>query len=153
MSLIKNFQIYGDSLTELETECFNKLLGFNDLAPSLTISSLAQALNVSTTTVFRMVKKLNYKTFMAFRDDLLYHRHDEYSVDEKKVGTLNLMEREIQDTLDMLHNVDISKAIKQIRGARSVMICSSGMNKYVAKILAVKLSLYRIRTIYPDDQW
>ena len=27
------------------------------------------------------------------------------------------------------------------------------MNKYVAKILAVKLSLYGIRTIYPDDHW
>ena len=40
MSLIKNFQKYGNNLTELEIECFNKLLTFRDLEPSLTISSL-----------------------------------------------------------------------------------------------------------------
>lgn len=70
MSLIKNFQKYGNNLTELEIECFNKLLTFRDLEPSLTISSLAETLNVSTTTIFRMVKKLDYKTFMDFRYDL-----------------------------------------------------------------------------------
>ena len=78
MSLIKNFQEYGNHLTELEVECFHKLLSFQDLQPNLTISSLSEALNVSTTTIFRMVKKLNYKTFMDFRYDLLYHRRDEY---------------------------------------------------------------------------
>lgn len=78
MSLIKNFQKYGNNLTELEIECFNKLLTFRDLEPSLTISSLAETLNVSTTTIFRMVKKLDYKTFMDFRYDLLYYRRDEY---------------------------------------------------------------------------
>mgnify|MGYP007069344407 CR=1 FL=1 len=31
MSLIKNFQKYGNNLTELEIECFNKLLTFRDL--------------------------------------------------------------------------------------------------------------------------
>ena len=61
MSLIKNFQKYGNNLTELEIESFQKLLTFENLEPSLTISSLADALNVSTTTIFRMVKKLNYK--------------------------------------------------------------------------------------------
>lgn len=66
MSLIKNFQEYGNHLTELEVECFHKLLSFQDLQPNLTISSLSEALNVSTTTIFRMVKKLNYKTFMDF---------------------------------------------------------------------------------------
>ena len=153
MSLIKNFQKHGNHLTELEIECFNKLLAFHDLEPSLTISSLADTLNVSTTTIFRMVKKLNYKTFMDFRYDLLYHRRDEYEYQAPTESTCDSLEKEIKDTMEMLRNVDINDAVKDIVQAKSVLICSSGMNKYVAKILAVKLSLYGIRTIYPDDHW
>ena len=153
MSLIKNFQKYGNNLTELEIECFNKLLTFRDLEPSLTISSLAETLNVSTTTIFRMVKKLDYKTFMDFRYDLLYHRRDEYEYQSPVESTCDSLEKEIKDTIEMLRNLDIDDVIKDIVKAKSVLICSSGMNKYVAKILAVKLSLYGIRTIYPDDHW
>ncbi|MFQ6793217.1 MurR/RpiR family transcriptional regulator [Thomasclavelia sp.] len=153
MSLIKNFQQYGNNLTELEIESFQKLLAFENLQPSLTISSLAEALNVSTTTIFRMVKKLNYKTFMDFRYDLLYHRQDEFVYNATDENIIDVMEKEIRDTMTMLKNIEIDEMIKDIINAKSVLICSSGMNKYVAKILAVKLSLYGIRTIYPDDSW
>lgn len=153
MSLIKNFQEYGNHLTELEVECFHKLLSFQDLQPKLTISSLSEALNVSTTTIFRMVKKLNYKTFMDFRYDLLYHRRDEYEYTSKCDNVCDTIEKEIKDTMSMLRHLDIGKAIESIVQAKNVLVCSSGMNKYVAKILAVKLSLFGIRTIYPDDNW
>lgn len=153
MSLIKNFQEYGNHLTELEVECFHKLLSFQDLQPNLTISSLSEALNVSTTTIFRMVKKLNYKTFMDFRYDLLYHRRDEYEYTSRCDNVCDTIEKEIKDTMSMLRHLDIGKAIESIVQAKNVLVCSSGMNKYVAKILAVKLSLFGIRTIYPDDNW
>lgn len=153
MSLIKNFQEYGNHLTELEVECFHKLLSFDDLQPSLTISSLSEALNVSTTTIFRMVKKLNYKSFIDFRYDLLYHRRDKYEFVNRGENVCDALENEIKDTISMLRNIDISGAIEKIVNARSVLICTSGMNKYVANILAVKLSLFGIRTIYPDDNW
>ena len=104
MSLIKNFQKHGNHLTELEIECFNKLLAFHDLDPSLTISSLADTLNVSTTKIFRMVKKLNYKTFMDFRYDLLYHRRDEYEYQAPTESTCDSLEKEIKDTMEMLRN-------------------------------------------------
>ena len=97
MSLIKNFQKYGNNLTELEIECFNKLLTFRDLEPSLTISSLAETLNVSTTTIFRMVKKLDYKTFMDFRYDLLYYRRDEYEYQSPVESTCDSLEKEIKE--------------------------------------------------------
>ena len=83
MSLIKNFQEFGNQLTELEVECFHKLLSFQNLQPNLTISSLSETLNVSTTTIFRMVKKLIYKTFMDFRYDLLNHRRVQYDFTSK----------------------------------------------------------------------
>ena len=98
-------------------------------------------------------QKLNYKTFMDFRYDLLYHRRDEYEYQAPTESTCDSLEKEIKDTMEMLRNVDINDAVKDIVQAKSVLICSSGMNKYVAKILAVKLSLYGIRTIYPDDHW
>lgn len=153
MSLIKNFQEFGNQLTELEVECFHKLLSFQNLQHNLTISSLSETLNVSTTTIFRMVKKLNYKTFMDFRYDLLYHRRDQYELTSKCENTCDSIEKEIKDTMSMLRHLDVSQAIDDIVHAKSVLICSSGMNKYVAKILAVKLSLFGIRTIYPDDSW
>ena len=127
MSLIKNFQKYGNNLTELEIECFNKLLTFRDLEPSLTISSLAETLNVSTTTIFRMVKKLDYKTFMDFRYDLLYHRRDEYEYQSPVESTCDSLEKEIKDTIEMLRNLDIDDVIKDIVKAKSVLICSSGI--------------------------
>lgn len=153
MSLIKSFQKHGNSLTELEIECFNQLLTFKDLEPSLTISSLAESLNVSTTTIFRMVKKLEYKTFMDFRYDLLFHRRDEFE-NRPHVGNIwDSLEKDIHNTIEMLRELDISDVVRHIAKAKSILICASGMNKYVAKILAVKLSLYGIRTIYPDDPW
>ena len=119
MSLIKNFQKYGNNLTELEIECFNKLLTFRDLEPSLTISSLAETLNVSTTTIFRMVKKFDYKTFMDFRYDLLYHRRDEYEYQSPVESTCDSLEKEIKDTIEMLRNLDIDDVIKDIVKAKS----------------------------------
>ena len=101
----------------------------------------------------KLKNKLNYKTFMDFRYDLLYHRRDEYEYQAPTESTCDSLEKEIKDTMEMLRNVDINDAVKDIVQAKSVLICSSGMNKYVAKILAVKLSLYGIRTIYPDDHW
>lgn len=153
MSLVKNFQLFGNSLTELERDCFQQLLAFQDLNPRLTISSLAETLNVSTTTIFRMVKKLNYKTFMEFRYDLLYQRHENYHYHAQEESVCDLMEQEIRNTFEMLRHVNCDEAVKKIIQAKNVLICASGMNNYVAKILAVKLSLYGIRTIYPDDQW
>lgn len=153
MSLIKNFQKYGNNLTPLEIDCFNQILAETNIEPSLTIASLAQNLNVSTTTIFRMVKKLNYKTFMDFRYDLLYQRRDQFNKEHEYQNVCDTLEKEIKDTIEMLRNTDISDIVAQIVNAKNVLICSSGMNKYIAKILAVKLSLYGIHTIYPDDHW
>ena len=76
-------------------------------------------------------------------------KNDDSDADEG----IDAIEKEIKDTMSMLRHLDISQAIDDIVHAKSVLICSSGMNKYVAKILAVKLSLFGIRTIYPDDSW
>ena len=93
-------------------ECFHKLLSFQDLQPNLTISSLSEALNVSTTTIFRMVKKLNYKTFMDFRYDLLYHRRDEYEYTSRCDNVCDTIEKEIKDTMSMLRHLDMEKLLK-----------------------------------------
>ena len=41
---------------------------------TITIQYLADILNVSTTTIYRMVKKLGYPSFKEFSYDLVYHK-------------------------------------------------------------------------------
>lgn len=154
MTLLANFQKNSNSLSKLEIDCFNKLLVCDNLDPNFTIASIAVYLMVSTTTIFRMVKKLGYGTFMEFRYDLLYRRRktveNSITVDS---NTIDQIEKQITDTLDILKSIDVKVLVKAITNANSVLIYSSGMNNYIAKILAIKLSLMGIRTNYPEDQW
>ena len=154
MTLLANFQKNSDSLSKLEIDCFNKLLDCDNLDPNFTIASIAEYLMVSTTTIFRMVKKLGYGTFMEFRYDLLYRRRKtvENSITVNS-NTIDQIEKQITDTMDMLKSIDVKVLVKAISNANSVLICSTGMNNYIAKILAIKLSLMGIRTNYPEDQW
>ncbi|MEG0276741.1 MAG: MurR/RpiR family transcriptional regulator [Coprobacillus sp.] len=155
MSLLSSFQKNSDSLSKLEVECFHKLIETETLDPNCTIASLADFLLVSTTTIFRMAKKLGYRTFMEFRYDLLYQRRETMfsQMSDDCVDSMQVIEKQISNTIDLLKSTDMKSIVEKISKASSVLICSTGMNNYIAKILAVKLSLMGIRTNYPEDQW
>lgn len=155
MSLLSNFQKNSDSLSKLEVECFHKLIETENLDPHCTIASLADFLLVSTTTIFRMAKKLGYRTFMEFRYDLLYQRRETMFNQNQDIqeNSMQSLEKQLTNTIDLLKHTDMNAIVKEISQAASVLICSTGMNNYIAKILAVKLSLMGIRTNYPEDQW
>lgn len=57
MALLDQFMKNVDVLSEIENQCFQEILKMNLYKKTITIQYLADMLNVSTTTIYRMVKK------------------------------------------------------------------------------------------------
>lgn len=154
MSLLQHYNTHGSNLSEVETYCFKKLLQLPIAHNSVTIQHFADELNVSTTTIFRMCKKLGYASFKDFRFDILYYKREDFA-DQKNtaVSVLEHMHQQCEETFHLLEKTEIAAAAHAILQAKKVLICSTGMNNYIAKILSIKLSLIGISNIYPDDQW
>lgn len=153
MSLLQNYHQYGKSLSEVEDYCFNHILQINEFQKGLTIQWLANELNVSTTTIYRMCKKLGYDSFKDFRFDILFHKRDNFETVKAEDNPLHHIQKQTEETFQRMAQLDIKKMTQDIKTAETVLICSTGMNNHIAKILSTKLSLMGIHNIYPEDQW
>lgn len=154
MSLLQQYNLHGANLSEVEAYCFKRILQLPITEKNATIKCFAEELNVSTTTIFRMCLKLGYDSFKSFRFDVLYYKRDEFAQQENtSVSVLKHMHQQCEETFHLLDKMDISIAVQAILKAEKVLICSTGMNNYIAKILSIKLSLIGVPNIYPDDQW
>lgn len=154
MNLLQNFNNNAKNLSEVESYCFQTILKMEHFHKDVTIQWLADELNVSTTTIFRMCKKLGYPSFKQFRYDLLYHKRDAFEVDVlPDHSVLSHIRKQIDESFDLLMDFPMDKMIDQLLHAHTVLICSTGMNNYIAKILSIKLSLMGVTNVYPDDQW
>lgn len=78
MALLDQFMKNVDVLSEIENQCFQEILKMNLYKKTITIQYLADMLNVSTTTIYRMVKKLGYPSFKEFSYDLVYHKENHF---------------------------------------------------------------------------
>lgn len=154
MSLLQQYNLHGSNLSEVEAYCFKRILQLQVTQKNATIQHFADELNVSTTTIFRMCKSLGYDSFKNFRFDILYYKRDEFI--EQQNASLSVLERmhqQCEETFHLLQKADMNIAVQAILKAGKVLICSTGMNNYIAKILSIKLSLIGVPNIFPDDQW
>lgn len=154
MSLLQHYSAHDAHLSEVESYCFKRILQLTMADKNVTIQYLADELNVSTTTIFRMCKKLGYASFKEFRYDFLYYKREDFSEQKDTIRTtLDHMHQQCEETFHLLEKTEITAAAQAILQAKKVLICSTGMNNYIAKILSIKLSLIGISNMYPDDQW
>lgn len=153
MSLLQKYEKNSEYLSNVEHVCFKKLLELDVTDKNITIQYLADYFNVSTTTIFRMTKKLGYTSFNEFRYDLLYHRRQEFDQKGMQEDVLQHIKQQVEETFSLLQDTNINSILDTLLKAKTVLICSSGMNNYIAKILSIKLSLVGVKTVFPDDQW
>ena len=78
MALLDHYMKNGNLLSEVENYCFQNILKMELHDKNITIQYIADELNVSTTTIFRMTKKLGYQSFKELRYDLLYHNRNDF---------------------------------------------------------------------------
>ena len=154
MSLLNKYQENEELLTKTEKYCFNKILNELEINKNVTIQWIADELNVSTTTVFRMIKNLGYESFKDFRYDLLFSRREALTTfDLRNMDILNLINMQIKDTMDYLGDIDIDSIVDVIFKAKNIIICGGGMNNYIGGLLEVKLNLNNINAKYSGDSW
>lgn len=153
MALLDQFMKNSNLLSDVENDCFQSILKMDLSSKTITIQYLADCLNVSTTTIYRMVKKLGYPSFKEFSYDLLYHKRKHF-VTSYDVGNIEQqMKEQFFETLDYFHNVDLQAIIEMIDHSHSLLIASTGLNNYIAKIFEIKLSLMGKKVNFPDDPW
>lgn len=153
MALLDQFMKNVDVLSEIENQCFQEILKMNLDKKTITIQYLADMLNVSTTTIYRMVKKLGYPSFKEFSYDLVYHKRKSFLQYHQVDDIEEQMKEQFLETLNYLKNMDLNPLLQCIDQSNSLLIASSGLNNNIAKILATKLSLMGKKVSFPEDPW
>lgn len=136
-------------LSAMEKEMVQQIMKNRSLFTykSFTIANIAEQLNVSSTSLHRVSKKLGYESFTLFKED--YFAKQEMDQQE---------ENEHHDYLDMLSTTyrlvkrGISnEMIEQLASARRITIYGMGMSSYLAKMFQIKLQLAGILCEQYDD--
>lgn len=155
MNLVERINEYGNSLSSTEKYCLDNIIS-SDSMVKVTIQQLADNLNVSTTTIFRMVKKLKYKSFNDFKDDLLLNKTltlENSSIPDEDDEIINNLSRQYLQTLQLMKSVDFEPIVKSIKEAKNVLICAMGMTHYIARVLEIKTKLNGINSRHFSDPW
>lgn len=155
MSLIKKINNYSSTLSETEKYCLDKILNL-DKNSKITIQELANKLNVSTTTIFRMIKKLRYVSFNDFKTDLLLNKTlnlENSPIPDSDDEIIKNLSSQYLQTLYLLNDIDFEPIINQLKQSKNVLICAMGMTHYVARILEVKIKLNGINARHFSDPW
>lgn len=153
MALLDHYMKNAHLMSEIEDECFQGLLKMDIQDKNITIQWIADVFNVSTTTIFRMTKKLGYQSFKELRYDLLYHKRKSFEdIETKDDIEIEMMEL-FQETLNNMKSIDLQEILSVILNSESLLIASTGLNNYIARILSIKLSLLGKKVSFPDDPW
>lgn len=155
MNLVDRINKYGRTLSNTEKYCLDNIISDESMV-KVTIQQLADNLNVSTTTIFRMIKKLQYKSFNDFKDDLLLNKtlnlENSYLPDEDD-EIINNLSRQYLQTLQLMKGIDFEPIVKDIKQANNVLICATGMTHYIARVLEIKTKLNGINSRHFSDPW
>ncbi|MGL5347597.1 MAG: MurR/RpiR family transcriptional regulator, partial [Peptostreptococcaceae bacterium] len=155
MNLVDRINKHSSALSNTEKYCLDNILSDERMVKA-TIQQLADNLNVSTTTVFRMIKKLQYKSFNDFKNDLLLNKtltlENSYLPDEDD-KVINNLSRQYLQTLQLMKSIDFEPIVKSIKEAKNVLICAMGMTHYIARVLEIKTKLNGINSRHFSDPW
>ncbi|MGL6108321.1 MurR/RpiR family transcriptional regulator [Romboutsia sp.] len=155
MNLVDRINKHGGNLSNTEKYCLDNIIN-NESMVKVTIQQLADSLNVSTTTIFRMVKKLEYKSFNDFKDDLLLNKTltlENSLIPDEDDEIINNLSRQYLQTLQLMKSVDFDPIVKNIKESKNVLICAMGMTHYIARVLEIKIKLNGINSRHFSDPW
>ncbi|WP_192986021.1 MurR/RpiR family transcriptional regulator [Carnobacterium mobile] len=149
MSLQKQISLHADSLTDMEKNLLHNIIENKGKFEyeTFTIALISNTFNVSKTSVHRLTKKLEYSSFLHFKDEFfLRFRINEDMVIEKN--------SEVDLLLDTFHAVQESitpKMIHELIEAKRITIYGMGMNSFIGKMFQIKLQLLGKHVEQYDD--
>jgi len=168
---LTNLSQHFDSFTHSQKRTANYLTDhISDFAFS-TLESLAEKINVSTTTIIRFARALGYKGFSEMQRDIqaeLKHREslpgrleDMPSISDNHLLRESIENdiKNIKKTLDVQKDEDLKKAIEIISGARHIYVLGMRSSFAVAHYMASQLGeikkhvnlIQSIGMIYPEE--
>lgn len=144
-----------EHFTDIECHIADYVLKQEENLEKQSARSIAYVLYVSPSTVVRFFQKLGFQGFNDFKNEYLkevdylsshfqelnpntpFHYHDKNIVVAHKMG--QLYHEIIDDTLSLIHHDDLQKAIDLIHQAKTVYICSAGVQNEIAYTFKDKL--------------
>lgn len=132
---------HSTNLTLMEQAMVKKLLKNKDVLiyDHFTITYLADFLNVSTTSLHRLSKKLGYSSFKLMKEDFFEEENIEtdHPIPYDYLGMISMTYRSVESSITQEMMNDLLKA-------KRIVIYGMGMSHYIAKIFQIKLQLLGI---------
>lgn len=150
MNLHRRISTYTKNLTRLEKDLLRELLENRDkfTYKTFTIENIAEKFSTSTSTVHRLSKKLEYKSFVQFKDD--YFEKNKINADKMEFSD-NSYINSIIETYKLVLDGPQEEIIDKIAQCKKITIYSMGMSNYLAKMFKIKLQLLGIPAEEHDD--
>lgn len=150
MSLQKRISSYNKNLTRLESDLLDKLLKNKDKFnyKTFTIENIAEIFSTSTSTIHRISKKLEYKSFIQFKDD--YFEKNKFGEEKKEILENSYM-NSIMDTYNLVSMGLKEEILDKMEKCKKITLYSVGINKYLGRIFKLKLQNLGIPVDAHDD--
>ena len=124
----------------------------------MSITELSNLANVSTTTIFRTVKKLGFNGFSEYKFNLIsnienkeyFNKIEERDRSEIK-NIISKNQQEVNNTINKLNIKSIYDSINYLKKSNTILIFARGLSELVAEELQVKFQLLDKRCdVYTD---
>lgn len=144
---------YEDSLSKNDKELLKQLSEQIMTIPNSTINDLADNLYVSTSTLYRLIKKLGYTGFPDFKFKVAESLNTEEILPSSTQDFLNLQLHEIEYT-HKINQVNIKKAAKMFLQSNNRYVYGTGWKQgQIASNLATDLLIYDVPTFHLRNKY
>lgn len=149
---ISNFSVniskHSEILTSMEKNMIQELLKNQDEFNyyNFTIANVAENLNVSSTSLHRLSKKLGYPSFTLMKEDF-FKKSDLSEENENPYNYITM----INNTYQLVEQSISDNVIECMLNAKKITIYGMGMSSYIGKMFQIKLQLLGIPAEHYDD--
>lgn len=161
-SIIIKIKTNSRNFTKKESAIADYVLSNTKQVSKMTISEIAKELGFADSTIFQFTRKLGYKSFRDFRNDLLFEEYDpEISIHEniKPSDTPLVMAQKVfessskslNDTYSIINEKDLTKAATLLLNSKLVSFFGLGGSNVVAYDAYHKFLRSPLKVQYSED--
>ena len=156
-NFLKRLESHREHLSQLEEQVLDYILMNPNQIVKMTLSSFSKEIFVSTATVSRTCKQFGYKGFQDFKYSFSKHLDTpsatEYTSSLNLLNThINRMKEELEETLALINEDDMLKAVQMIKKARQVEFFGVGAS-YPTCVDAARKLLFSGKICNAREDW
>ncbi|RIN43327.1 MurR/RpiR family transcriptional regulator [Staphylococcus simulans] len=154
MNFQQRVQLYYDDLSVSEKFLINYIENNYSKIANVSIVSLSELANVSTSTIVRSMKKLGYNGFTDFKYQIVNEDQNKFYEPLRQLENINSQiksaiiknQEEVNNTINYLNNTIIEDAISAIKFSKKITIFARGFSEHIANEMTIKLQLLNKHT-------